>query len=107
MAAWEKELYTAVTSNNLASLQSILARDEVKRNGNLGRKEWGDNNYPFQYAAYQGREEMVIQMIDAGFDINSTGVNAFTAGNAADAKTNTTDNTKATNPTLICWLDIG
>ena len=41
------------------------------------------------------------------FQYTVLGVNAFTDGNAVDAKTNATDNTNATNPILICWLDIG
>lgn len=41
------------------------------------------------------------------FQYTVLGVNAFTDGNAVDAKTNATVNTIATNPHLICWLDIG
>ena len=71
MASWESELYNSIQFNEFAAFKKILSRDEVKKNGNLGRQEWVYGTAPLHLAAYFGRDEMIKLLIKAGVNISS------------------------------------
>ena len=72
-AGWEFELYDALNEEepSRVAIQEMLSRVEVK--SDLSRMEWPLEGCPLQIAAYFGEEDLVKQMLQAGFAINSVG----------------------------------
>lgn len=66
----ESQLYVAVHCNYLASLETVLSKEEVKRSGYLNRSEWKNGKDPLHLAAQYGRDDMIRMLVEAGVDVN-------------------------------------
>ena len=100
---WEKEMCDAVVMNDASLVRSILAREEVRKNGNLGRSEWRWGKAPLHAASYYGRNELVRILVEEyKFDVNSYKADSF--GNRMTALHWAAFPTKASMVTLLLEL---
>jgi ankyrin repeat protein len=68
---WEEELHLAVRDNAPEKVLDILSREEVRRNGDLGREEWQGPMSPLQFAAFWGDTKIVQLLVEGGVNVNS------------------------------------
>jgi ankyrin repeat protein len=63
-----------VHNDDMSTALGILSSDEVRRDGDLGRKEWMAGAAPLHTAAGLGRNELVRVLVKSGVDVDSVGV---------------------------------